>query len=294
VTKVLVTGATGQDAYYLMPKLAHLGYEVYGTVRGGDPARLKYLAEIPFLSLIQADLLDYPSLISVATAVHPDIIINTAGVTSPPQCWGTPELACQVNGVGALRLLEIYSDPQIRYIQFGSIAEFGPYGAAKKYAEIMMDDWRERGFPTTTIKFAGHHSPRRSPMFFSRKVTQAVALIKANLQDKLFLGDLTRYQDWGCADEFMDAVIEILALAPGTYTVGTDTTYSLQEFVDLAFSTVGLDWREHVETIPGGVQPVDVPVLSAKTDPELLWKPTRTFEQLIQWMVEADMELLRG
>ena len=292
MTKVLVTGATGQDAFYLMKKLSHLGFEVYGTVRGGDPARLAYLRDIPFLTLIQADLLDYTSLVSVATAVNPDVIFNTAGMTSPPQCWGMPELAVQTNGVGALRLLEIYSNPNIKFIQFGSIAEFGPYGASKLYAEIMLNDYRERGFPVTTIKFAGHHSPRRSPQFFSRKVTQAVAEIKTGKTKELHLGDLSRIQDWGAADEFMDAVIEIMNLPAGTYNVGTDDPRSLQEFVEQAFGVLKMDWQNYVQFGHVSVQPIDVPMLTTKTHQSVAWRPTRTFEELVEWLVRADLDLL--
>ena len=293
MTKILVTGATGQDAFYLMPKLAHLGYEVFGTVRGGDPGRLKYLQEIPFLHLIQADLLDWPSLMSIASALDPDVIINTAGVTSPPQCWGTPELAAQVNGLGAVRLLELYSRPSVKYIQFGSIAEFGPYGASKLYAEKMMDDYRERGFHTTTIKFCGHHSPRRSPQFFSRKVTQAVAEIKKGLRKELVLGGLMRYQDWGAADEFMDAVIDIVNMPPGTYTVATNDPHPLDEFVVKAFNVLNLNWHDYVSHDQAIVQPVDVSVLSARTSPDLSWRPTRTFDELVEWLVREDLRLLQ-
>lgn len=289
MTKVLVTGATGQDAYYLMPKLARLGYEVFGLVRGGDPARLKYLQEIPFLRLMQADLLDYSSLIAVATSVVPDIIINTAGVTSPAQCWGTPELAAQVNGVGAIRLMEICNDTRIRYIQFGSIAEFGPYGASKKYAEIMMNDYRTRGFMATTIKFAGHHSPRRSAQFFSRKVSESVARIAAGRQKELSLGPLARLQDWGYAPEFMDAVIEILDTVPGTYTVGTGQPESLENFVKYAFAAVDLDFRDYVKANEYDVQPFDVAKLSVAPDPRLSWQPTTSVEELARIMVTADV-----
>lgn len=292
MTKVLVTGATGQDAYYLMPKLAARGYEVFGMVRAGDPARLTYLKEIPFLTLVQADLLDYPSLISVATEINPDIVINTAGLTSPATCWGIPEMSVMVNGLGAVRLLEILSNPKCRYIQFGSIAEFGPYGASKKYAEAMMDDYRERGFHTTTIRFAGHHSPRRSAQFFSRRVSQAVACISLGKQDTLSLGPLHRVQDWGYAPEFMDAVIEILDKDPGTYNVGTGKPESLENFVKYAFEAVGLNFREYVKADDYTVQPFDVSRLSVEPDPRLSWRPKVSVENLARIMVKADLEAL--
>jgi GDPmannose 4,6-dehydratase len=293
VTKVLVTGASGQDAYYLMPKLAALGYEVYGVVRGGDPGRLMYLKDIPFLRLVQGDLLDYPSLLALATEIYPDIVINTAGLTSPADCWGTPELAQMTNGTGAARLLDIISNPEVRYIQFGSIAEFGPYGASKLYAERMMDDYRIRGFRTTTIKFVGHHSPRRRPQFFSRRVSMNVAKIKKGLADDLTLGPLDRLQDWGWAPEFMDGVIEILDKDPGTYWMATGKPASLEQFVEFAFRSVDLEYQDYVKSSDdNAVQPFDVPILSSQADDRLQWRATTEAWDVARMMVEADLALL--
>lgn len=280
------------DAYYLMPKLAELGYEVFGMVRGGDPARCLYLQDIPFLTLVQGDLTDYPSLISVASQVYPDIVINAAGLTSPSDCWGTPELAATVNGLGAIRLMDLLSNPDARYIQFGSIAEFGPYGASKKYAEIMMDDYRMRGFKTTTIKFVGHHSPRRRPQFFSRRVSMGVAKIKLGLQDELKLGPLDRLQDWGWAPEFMDAVIEILDMDPATYWVGTGKPANLEQFVEFAFRSVDLNYQDYVNAGNDHmVQPFDVPILSSQPDDRLKWRATTESWEVAEKMVQADLEL---
>jgi len=289
VTRVLVTGATGQDAGYLIPKLAAQGYEVYGMMRAGDPERAMHLKDIPFLRLIQGDLTDYGSLVVVATQVNPDIIINTAGITSPATCWGVPELTAVTNGLGACRLLDILSNPEVRYVQFGSIAEFGPYGASKLYAERMMDDFRARGMHATTIRFAGHHSPRRPPIFFTRRVSQMVAKIKRGEEKELHLGPLHRVQDFGYAPEFMDAVMEILGKDPGTYTVGTGKPDSLESFVDFAFQAAGLEWRQYVTADDYEVQPYDVRSLSVAPDPRLNWKPTTEIWDLARIMVEADL-----
>lgn len=290
MTRVLVTGAAGQDAYYLMPKLAHLGYEVVGMVRPpSDPQRYNHLRDVPFLTLVQADLLDYSSLLAVASEVVPDIVINTAGLTSPSTCWGMPELTLQTNGMGAVRLPDIICNPDVKFIQFGSIAEFGPYGASKLYAERMFDDLRVRGIHTTTIRFAGHHSPRRSSLFFSRRVSQGVARIAGGAATSLPLGPLQRMQDWGYAPEFMDAVIEILDKDPGTYSVGTGQPESLETFVRYAFEAVGLDHRRYIEADAYMAQPYDVSVLSADPDPRLSWRPATTVKELARIMVEADI-----
>jgi GDPmannose 4,6-dehydratase len=289
VTRVLVTGATGQDAGYLIPKLAAQGYEVYGMMRAGNPERAMHLKDIPFLRLIQGDLTDYGSLVVVATQVNPDIIINTAGITSPATCWGVPELTAVTNGLGACRLLDILSNPEVRYIQFGSIAEFGPYGASKLYAERMMDDFRARGMHATTIRFAGHHSPRRSPIFFTRRVSQMVAKIKRGEQKELHLGPLDRVQDFGYAPEFMDAVMEILDMDPGTYSVGTGDPESLENFVRYAFQHVGLDFRDFVAQGDYLVQPYDVRSLSVMPDERLAWDAKTSVRQLANLMVEADL-----
>ncbi len=293
MTRVLVTGATGQDAFYLMPKLAALGYEVFGMMRPGDPARATHLKGIPFLTLVQGDLLDYTSLVAIATQINPDIIINTAGLTSPATCWGVPELTMQTNGIGACRLVEIMSNPDVRYIQFGSIAEFGPYGGAKLYAERMMDDYRARGLPTTTIRFSGHNSPRRHPTFFTRRVSQEAARIKRGEATELHLGSLARIQDFGYADEYMDAVIEVLEKEPGTYNVGTGAPESLENFVRYVFEAVDLEYRDYIKADSFQVQPFDVKSLSVPPDEHLAWRYKMTVQQLATLMVETDLKDLK-
>ena len=293
MTTVLVTGATGQDAGYLIPKLVAKDYQVVGMLRPGPMDRVEHLKGLPFLTLAQGDLLDYSSLVSVALQVRPDIVINTAGLTSPATCWGVPELTQATNGVGACRLMEIISSPNVRYIQFGSIAEFGPYGASKMYAERMMDDYRARGLHATTIRFAGNHSPRRAPVFFTRRVALEVAKIKRGEATELKLGPLDRVQDFGYAPEFMDAVMEILDMDPGTYNVGTGDPESLENFVRYAFQHVGLDFRDYVKQGDFAVQPYDVRSLSVDRDKRLKWYPTTTVRQLADLMVEADLVLPR-
>lgn len=291
MTKVLVTGATGQDAGYLIPKLIDKGYEVYGMIRPGPLGRMDHLQGLPFLSLTQGDLLDYPSLISVALQVRPDIVINTAGLTSPATCWGVPELTMATNGIGACRLMEIISSPSVRYVQFGSIAQFGPYGASKLFAEKMMDDYRARGLHATTIRFAGHSSPRRSPVFFTRRVAMEVAKIKRGEVAELTLGPLDRVQDFGYAPEFMDAVMETLEMDPGTYNVGTGDPESLENFVKYAFQYVDLDFRDYVKQGDYQVQPYDVRSLSVMPDERLNWDFKTSVRQLANLMVEADLVL---
>lgn len=295
MTTVLITGAGGQDAYYLMKKLSGLGYQIFGMVRPGDPTRYEYLKEIPFLTLVQGDLLDYQSLLAIAGGIpQPDIIINTAGLTSPAACWGTPELAIATNGIGAIRMLDIYSGSKIKFIQFSSIARFGPYGATKVLADMFLDDYRIRGFPVTSIQFAGHHSPRRSPQFFSRRVTLGVEKIRRGDRRPLELGNLDRRQDWGAAPDFMEAVLEILEKEPSTYTVATGNPVSLREFVDRAFSYADMDWREHVKEDQFPIQPTDVPVLSAPVDQRLHWQPAMTFDALVAWLVQSERDQFRG
>ena len=292
--KIIVTGAGGQDGYYLINWLTGLGHDVCGTVRSGDPARYKYLNidSGDNLMLVQADLLDYSSLLSLRQ-LEPDMVINLAGLTSPPAAWGTPELTLSTNGMGPVRLMEVFNNPDLKFIQFGSIAEFGPYGASKLYAEKMMDDYRVRGYHVSTIRFAGHHSPRRSPVFFSKKVVQAVAAIKAGLQGDLQLGPVSRSQDWGAAPDFMQAVIEIMDKEPGTYTVSTGDPHTLTEFVDLAFEAAGLTASDYVSSDTHIVQPTDVESLSVKPDSRLSWRPGRTFEGLVDWLVQAEMAALK-
>ncbi len=300
--RALVTGITGQDGSYLAEHLLREGWQVTGLIRGQDNPKLDWLRNLlaPTLreidrpgaiELAAADLSDSSSLHSCMYRAQPDAIFNLGGISSPGMAWGQPLHTADVTGLGAVRLLQAMAvvAPEASFVQAGSIAHHGPYGAAKLYAETMVRDARERGFRASCAVFGGHHSPRRGLSFFSRKVTSAVASIADGRSSQLHIGSLRRLQDWGWADDFVSVLPRIACDLPaGDYVMSTGEPRSPGDWVRIAFEHVGLDWREHVVINPELGNVTDVAVLSAQPSPELDWKPRQDFEKLITTMVDAD------
>jgi GDPmannose 4,6-dehydratase len=290
----LILGVTGQDGSYLAEHLTALGWRVWGMVRGQPEAHPRHdwlRSLLPDLQLVGGDLLDAGSLREAIRGQGFEVIYNLAAVSSPGQAWQQPVLTGEVTGLGVTRLLDVVRNlrPWVRVVQAGSIATHGPYGAAKTYARAVCEDYRQRGMLVSTVLFGGHHSPRRSPAYFSRKVTKAVAEIAAGRRDDLWLGSLVRSQDWGWADNFVTALPEIAAMEPGEYTVSTGEPRTCQEWVEAAFTAADLDWREHVRLDKRAGNVTDVPLLSAAPDERLIWRPRRDFTELVSSMVEADL-----
>ena len=142
-----------------------------------------------------------------------------------------------------------------------------------------------------------HESPRRGETFVTRKITRAVAHIKAGLQDKLYMGNLDAKRDWGYAKEYVEAMWRILQQPePDDYVIATNETHSVREFLEAAFAHVGLDWQKHVEIDPRYFRPAEVELLIgdyAKAKQKLGWEPQTKFSELVKLMVDADVDLLR-
>lgn len=290
--KALITGASGQDGSYLAEHLVGAGYEVWGMIRGQDNPKQAWLADlVPELRFIPGDLIDQPSLHAAVSDLKPDEVYNLAAISSPGLAWQQPVLAAEVTGLGALRLFEAVrlEAPTARVVQAASIAQHGPYGAAKLFAQTVAADYRQRGLHVSCAVFGGHHSPRRGRSFFARKVTAAAAHISTGFMDRVELGSLARVQDWGNAVDFITQLPHLAVLDPGDYVMSTGDPRSAQEWVETAFAYVGLDWREHVTLRPELGNVTDVPVLSAQPDPRLGWTPDTDFEGLVRWMVDADL-----
>jgi GDPmannose 4,6-dehydratase len=295
VTVSLITGITGQDGSYLAEQLTQRGDQVYGLVRGQwDPRWDQLMKLMPQLTLLEGDLLDQLSIQRALTNVYPDEIYNLAGISAPATGWSQPVLTAEVTGLGLLRLLEAVHSmcPYSRVLQASSLALHGPYGAAKMFADSIADDYRKRGLHVSSIIMGGHHSPRRPPNFFSRKVTRAVAEIATGRRERLTLGPLGRRQDWGWANDFTVAMQEVIAIDPGRYVVSTGQPYSCEEWVATAFDVVKLNWRDYVDHDKSFVQPTDVDVLSAQPSIELKWQPRQDFHELVRQMVNADVEVM--
>jgi GDPmannose 4,6-dehydratase len=229
-----------------------------------------------------------------------------------------PEYTGDVTGLGTLRILEAIRETGVKakFYQASSSEMYGkvqevpqrettpfyprsPYGAAKVYAYWTTVNYRESYgiFACNGILF-NHESPRRGETFVTRKVTRAVAHIKAGLQDKLYLGNLNAKRDWGYAKEYVEAMWRMLQQEePDDYVIATGETHAVREFVEEAFAYAGLDWRDHVEIDPKYYRPSEVDLLvgdASKAKRVLEWEPKTTFKDLVSLMVDADMAALKA
>lgn len=317
--RALITGITGQDGSYLAEFLLSKDYEVIGMVRRTSTinfARIQHIQDD--IQLISGDLLDQGSLIGTLQECRPHEVYNLAAQSFVPASWKQPVFTGNVTALGVTRMLEAIRtvDPEIRFYQASSSEMFGkvrevpqrestpfyprsPYGIAKVYGHWITVNYRESYdlFACSGILF-NHESPRRGLEFVTRKVTYNVARIKLGLADKLALGNLDAKRDWGFAGDYVRAMWLMLQQdEPDDYVVGTGTTHAVQELCEAAFSHVGLDWRDYVIQDPQFMRPAEVDLLvsdPAKAKEILGWEPDVTFEELIQMMVDADLELLRA
>jgi GDPmannose 4,6-dehydratase len=303
------------------------GYEVWGLVRGQASPRVQHLRQLlGEVQLVRGDLLDQGSLISAVERVQPDEVYNLAAISYVPMSWQQAELTGEVTGLGVLRVLEALrvcsgisssrtpGRGQIRFYQASSSEMFGqarespqtertpfhprsPYGVGKVYGHFLTQNYRESYgmFACSGILF-NHESPRRGTEFVTRKVSLGVAKIKLGLERQLRLGNLGASRDWGFAGDYVRAMQLMLARdEPDDFVIGTGVTHSVQELVDLAFRSAGLDWHDHVVTDAAFIRPAEVDRLCAdpsRAREELGWEPKIGFEELVAMMVESDLELL--
>lgn len=315
----LITGITGQDGSYLAELLLEKGYHVAGTVRRtSSPCceRIAHLADR--ISIHQADLTDQSSLVNLIETVEPDEIYNLAAQSFVPTSWSQPLLTGDVTGLGVTRVIEAirHVNVKIRMYQASSSEMFGkvletpqrettpfyprsPYGAAKAYGHYITVNYRESYgiFACSGILF-NHESPRRGLEFVTRKITHTAAKIKMGLEKELRLGNLQARRDWGFSGDYVRAMWLMLQQdQPDDYVIGTGHTHTVQEFVEIAFRRVGLDWRDHVTVDPKFLRPAEVDLLladSTKARVRLGWRPETTFEKLVSMMVDADMAALES
>lgn len=316
--RVLVTGVSGQDGWYLAQRLLADGCEVHGVVRdAADVAALE--SELPGLVTHVADLVDDRALREAVGAAEPDRVFNLAGSTSVARSWEEPVLAADVIGIGAVRLLnaawdlQVRSGREVRFLQASSAEVFGdpvavpqdedtahapvtPYGAAKDFAHTMVQVYRRRGMFASAAILYNHESPRRPASFVARKITRAVAAIARGSQEQLVLGNIDVLRDWGYAPDHVDGMLRILAAEQaGDYVVATGEARSVRDFVAAAFAAVGVsDWESHVEIDPGLYRPADPRALvgEAARLRSLGWRPEVGFEELVSIMVHADLQEL--
>jgi GDPmannose 4,6-dehydratase len=315
----LITGVTGQDGSYLAEFLLEKGYEVHGLVRRTSTEtdeRIKHLEGR--LQLHQADLHDQSSLTKLVREIRPNEVYNLAAQSFVPTSWDQPILTAEVTGLGVTRLLEAIrtTDPAIRFYQASSSEMFGkvwetpqkettpfhprsPYGVAKVYGHYITVNYRESyGLYACSGILFNHESPRRGKEFVTRKITDCVARIKLGLADELRLGNLQAKRDWGFAGDYVRAMWLMLQQdEPDDYVIGSGEMHSVEEFVELAFSHVGLNWQDHVVIDPKFYRPAEVDILlgdASKARAGLGWELEVSFPELVTMMVDADMKRLGG
>ena len=323
--KALITGITGQDGSYLAEMLLAKGYEVHGIIRRAstfNTRRIDHIYHDPHrngeevkLYLHYGDVSVIESLVNVIYNVRPDEIYNLAAQSHVRVSFDMPEYTGEVDALGTIRILEAIrrSGFPERFYQASTSEMFGsanppqseltafeprsPYAAAKVYSYWVTRNYREgyNMFACNGILF-NHESPRRGETFVTRKITRAVAAIKAGTQHKLFMGNLDSKRDWGYAPEYVEAMWMMLQRdTPDDFVVGTGESHTVREFLDEAFGYADLDWHKYVEIDPHYFRPTEVDYLLAdptKTNKVLGWAPKVKFHELVRIMVDADLEYL--
>ena len=319
--KALIIGITGQDGSYLAELLIAKGYEVHGIVRRSssfNTERIDHLYQdrhdaSPKLFLHYGDLSDGSRLVSLIGDLKPDEIYNLGAQSHVRVSFDEPEYTGDVTGLGTARVLEAVrlAAPGSRYYQASSSEMFGatpppqneatpfyprsPYGAAKVYAYWMTKNYREAYgiFAVNGILF-NHESPRRGATFVTRKITRAVARIKAGAQSKLYLGNLDAVRDWGYAPEYVEGMWRMLQHdTPMDFVLATGQAATIRDFLSTSFAHADLDWEEFVEFDPRYLRPTEVDSLigdASKAQSELGWAAKTDSTELAKLMVNADIE----
>ncbi|CAB4559327.1 unannotated protein [freshwater metagenome] len=321
--RALITGITGQDGSYLAELLLQKGYEVHGVIRRAstfNTARIDHLYNDPHIAgtklyLHYGDLSDGSRLVTLLDSVRPQEVYNLAAQSHVRVSFDEPEHTANSTGLGSIRLLEAIRmvGLECRFYQASSSEMFGatpppqnedtvfyprsPYGAAKLYAYWVTRNYREGYgmFAVNGILF-NHESPRRGETFVTRKITRAVARIKAGEQKELFMGNLDAVRDWGYAPEYVDAMWRMLQVdEPNDFVVATGTNYTVKDFLQFSFEHVGLDWQKYVKFDERYLRPTEVDALvgdASRANKALDWTPKIHTPELARIMVDADIEAL--
>lgn len=322
--KALITGITGQDGSYLVELLLSKGYKVHGLIRRASTFNTKRIDHIyrdphngedVLLYLHYGDLANTGNLVDLIYEIKPDEVYHLAAQSHVRVSFDLPEYTGDITGLGTIRILEAIrkSGLNARFYQASSSEMYGnarppqsettqfkpqsPYAAAKLYAYWVTRNYRQGYgmFACNGILF-NHESPRRGETFVTRKITRALAAIRAGLQDTLYLGNLDAKRDWGYAPDYIAAMWKMLQHdKPSDFVIGTGEAHSVREFLDEAFGYVGLDWHDYVKIDPRYFRPTEVDYLladSSQAREVIKWEPRIFFKDLVHIMVDADMELL--
>jgi len=312
----LITGITGQDGTYLAQLLHNRGYIVYGLVRGQNNPRISMVEELcPGIEFVEGDLLDQSSLIATLETCQPTEVYNLGAISFVGLSFKQALLTGEITALGVTRMLEAIRtvNDKIRFYQASSSEMFGkvrespqseltpfhprsPYGVAKVYGHYITVNYRESyGMYACSGILFNHESPRRGLEFVTRKITNGAARIKLGKQKQIALGNLEAQRDWGFAGDYVDAMYRMLQQPDAEdFVIATGETHSIREFLELAFSHVGLDWRDHVVSDPRFFRPAEVDFLigdASKARAKLGWTPATSFEDLVRMMVDSDLAI---
>ncbi len=318
--RALITGINGMDGSHLADLLLEKGYKVYGMERRtSSPNRTNTSHLEGKIKFVNGDLTDQNSLVRCLKESQPDEVYNLGAMSFVGESWNTPEQTSDVTGLGVLRMLEAVReyDKRIRFYQASSSEMFGrmvenpanentpfyprsPYGVAKLYGHWITKNYRESYdmFACSGILF-NHESERRGIEFVTRKISDGVAKIRCGLSDRITLGNLDSYRDWGYAPDYVEAMWLMLQQdKPDDYVIATGETHSIREFLDVAFKHVGMpNWEAFVKQDERFMRPAEVDVLRGnpeKAEKELCWRPNTTFKSLVEKMVDNDVEFYRN
>ena len=321
--RAFITGITGQDGSYLAELLLTKGYEVHGLIRRAstfNTARIDHLYVDPHeptadLFLHFGDLSDGARLVGLLGDINPDEVYNLAAQSHVRVSFDEPEHTADTTGTGTIRMLEAVrlAGIKTRFYQASSSEMFGatpppqnedspfyprsPYAAAKLYSYWITRNYREAYdlFAVNGILF-NHESPRRGETFVTRKITRAVAAIKAGMQDHIYMGNLDAVRDWGYAAEYVEGMWRMLqADIPEDFVLATGVGITVREFLEVAFSHAGLNYQDHVRFDKRYLRPTEVDALigdPSRARSQLGWEPTIDGRQLARLMVDADIEAL--
>jgi GDPmannose 4,6-dehydratase len=312
--RALITGVNGQDGWYLSKLLLADGYQVFGLAGGRDGA-----PATDGVTLIGGDLTQSADVEAAVDYAQPDEVYNLAGISSVALSWQEPILTADVTGVGLLRIITAVSTSserrgtQSRIVQASSAEIFGeavgaqtedspimpvtPYGAAKAFAHDLARVYRGAGVSISTAILYSHESPRRPETFVTRKITRTVARIARGESVRLRLGNLEARRDWGFAGDYAHA-LQLIARYPTAddFIVASGESHTVGDFVTVAFRRIGVaDWSSLVDIDPRLQRPVDPPDQcgdSSKIRKKLGWHPSKSFEELVNEMVDADLQLI--
>ncbi len=319
-----ITGITGQDGSYLTELLLDKGYEVHGLVRRSSTigrSRLEALFNDKAiyekrLFLHYGDLDDTTTIRRILASTAPDEVYHLAGQSHVGLSFEIPETTCQFTAMGTLKLLEILRDlpKQSKLLHISSSEIFGrpesspqnestsrdpvtPYGIAKNFATQMVKLYRESfGLFACNAICYNHESPRRGETFVTRKITLGAAAIALGLQSELVLGSLDARRDWGFAPEYVQAMWMMMQHSHADdYVLATGVSHSIEDFLEAAFRSVDLDWKQYVKQDERYMRPAEVSQLvgdASKAESQLGWKSTCTLDKIVNAMVQSDLQSL--